>query len=71
MVTAVELRLERVGAQVSGEGISVERLDVSASLFADTSHGRIHAEKTMGAGMWRHGVKAIWKRYRGPLPDDP
>ena len=64
--------LEGVGVQVTGRVRSSERLDVAASLFAETSCGRIYARTgSMGVGMWRHGMNAIWSRYRGPLPEDP
>jgi hypothetical protein len=51
-----------------------DQLHVSARLFAETDAGeRLSVTRSsMGAGLWRRGVLAIWKRYSGPpLPDDP
>lgn len=63
--------IERVGAQVTGRVRDAERLDIDASLFADTSAGRVCARTGgMGVGMWRTGMNAIWKGYRAPLPED-
>ncbi len=50
-----------------------ERLYVAARLFAETEAGeRLNVTRSsMGSGLWRRGVSAIWKRYSGPpLPDD-
>jgi hypothetical protein len=62
----VELELERADQP--------DRLAVNARLFAELVDGtRLRVTRgTMGAGMPRQGVAAIWKRYAGPpLPDDP
>ena len=68
----VDVCLEGVGVVVTGRVRSPERLDIDASLFAETSRGRIYARTgSMGVGMWRRGMNAIWKQYRGPLPEDP
>jgi hypothetical protein len=45
-----------------------DQLHVSARLFAETDAGeRLSVTRSsMGAGLWRRGVLAIWKRYSGP-----
>jgi hypothetical protein len=67
--------IARVGAVVEpGRDDQPDRLAVSAQLFADLVDGtRLRVTRgTMGAGMPRQGIAAIWKRYSGPpLPDDP
>lgn len=67
--------IARVGVIVGlDEHDDVDRLAVSARLFADTDAGtRLTAPRaTMGATMWRRGISAIWKRYSGPpLPEEP
>ena len=62
-----------VAERVVGQDDS-DRLHVSARLFAETDAGeRLNvARSSMGAGLGRRGVSAIWKRYSGPpLPEDP
>lgn len=71
----MSLQIARVGAVVEpGRPDQPDHLAVNAQLFAELVDGtRLHVTRpTMGAGMPRQGVAAIWKRYSGPpLPDDP
>lgn len=51
-----------------------DRLNIEACLFAQTATGqRLTVPQTsMGVGLWRRGISAIWKQYAGPaLPEDP
>ena len=50
------------------------RLIVQATVFAEARDGQriMPSRPHIEIGMWRSGVRAIWKRYSGPsLPSDP
>jgi hypothetical protein len=66
---------ERVSHGPAGDvDPDLDQLSVDARLFAETAAGdRLTVfSGSMGAGMPRRGIAAIWKRYSGPpLPEDP